>query len=721
MDLPIELEKMSLGVVEGAVISYLEDNVPVASGETRVKPPIIVQKYQTLNTQLFSDIALDIHFEFSNEATIWTRVQSFALAAGVEQIVQNRVFGKWFRMVVEETILVPGTVYRTTTYGSFAHNIDPVIPPVIDTTTLVATTSNVQITEAPADQWNVNVGMKDGNQTVILNNLPSVASVGVGAVAVGHGAASLSPGQEDGSVAIGYYAGEDNQKTNAVAVGREAGRIMQQSGSVAVGYLAGRDTQEVGAVAVGQGAGNDAQGAYSVAIGFEAGNSDQDISSVAIGVSAGNATQSTFCVAVGANAGQTSQQTNCVAIGYQAGQTNQSVDSVAVGSGAGKTSQGFNSVAVGNNAGTSLQNNYCVAVGEGAGELSQGANSVALGNLAGYDSQLQYAVAIGNLAGNTNQSSYSVAIGAEAAFTTQSGGCVAVGHKAGYQNQSADSVAVGLGAGREYQGAQCVAIGFEAAKGIDAISFQGAGSICLGYRAGTDGAGVGVAVPAKAVCIGENCIAPTTVGRLAFGNAMEALTTASSVTPLPVSSLLNLNWNGTSYRLPILAATATNIVATALTIPIGMIHQTASVDSPFAISLAVGGTWYAIDPVDTLKTNASTVGAVNFFSNPVTGRLTYDGTETQYFVIHMTISCASDTVGDDFHIRLTKNGSDISGGRLRINFTSTGATENFNFNISCSEFFAQNDYLQAQMRHTTGGATIQISAFRLMMVGSIGK
>lgn len=155
------------------------------------------------------------------------------------------------------------------------------------------------------------------------------------------------------------------------------------SGSIHLGTNAGQTNQSGETVAIGTYAGNNNQREYSVAIGSQAGQTSQGAQSVAIGYIAGNNGQQDFSVAVGLQAGQTSQGTQSVAIGTYAGQTNQSTHSVAIGYAAGNTSQ----------------SNDSVAIGSQAGQLNQGNASVAIGGLAGYNYTAAYNTMIGHQAG----------------------------------------------------------------------------------------------------------------------------------------------------------------------------------------------------------------------------------------------------------------------------------------------------------------------------------
>jgi hypothetical protein len=86
-------------------------------------------------------------------------------------------------------------------------------------------------------------------------------------------------------------------------------------------------------VAIGYGAGNINQRISAVAIGYLAGQNTQGTSAVAIGSNAGQQNQGAQGVAIGTNAGKYSQGQNSVAIGFQAGQTNQASNSIVLNAG----------------------------------------------------------------------------------------------------------------------------------------------------------------------------------------------------------------------------------------------------------------------------------------------------------------------------------------------------------------------------------------------------
>ncbi len=185
-----------------------------------------------------------------------------------------------------------------------------------------------------------------------------------------------------------------------------------------------------------------AQGTEAIAIGKEAGRTGQGNYGIAIGPSAGNSTQGQQAIAIGKATGGTSQGADAIAVGNLAGGINQGSDAVAIGKEAGASDQSTYTVAVGASAGNDAQGTSAIAVGSGAGTQSQGQSSVAVGNLAGHISQPANAVAVGRRAQYTGGSEYAVAIGLNAGYEGQGESAVAIGHDAGQTNQAANSIVI---------------------------------------------------------------------------------------------------------------------------------------------------------------------------------------------------------------------------------------------------------------------------------------
>jgi len=163
---------------------------------------------------------------------------------------------------------------------------------------------------------------QDGN-SVSLGYFAGETNQSYDSFALGYGAGNLNQGNN--CVALGALSGSNNQKNNCVAIGAIAGDVNQgltdgvnEGFSVAIGFQAGTDNQKTHAVAIGYDAGSTSQGAYSVALGDVAGATNLGGNSIAIGVnSSGTGINS---IAIG-NAASTSTFTTSVAIGKDATST----------------------------------------------------------------------------------------------------------------------------------------------------------------------------------------------------------------------------------------------------------------------------------------------------------------------------------------------------------------------------------------------------------------
>jgi len=108
-------------------------------------------------------------------------------------------------------------------------------------------------------------------------NLPQGFLPGQGVVYNGTGWELMSD-----RVKIANYAGESNQGSFSIAIGRESGRSNQGSVATAIGFLAGNDSQSGNAIAIGSHAGETSQGVNAVAIGTNAGTLYQHQNSIVI-------------------------------------------------------------------------------------------------------------------------------------------------------------------------------------------------------------------------------------------------------------------------------------------------------------------------------------------------------------------------------------------------------------------------------------------------------
>lgn len=233
--------------------------------------------------------------------------------------------------------------------------------------------------------------------TILLGRTETVPSTVLGGVAIGE-KANTGPY----CVSIGFYAGNTRPagtSGSSIAIGPYAGQYRQSSEAISIGNYAGAGNTTAGTE----------QGVRAIALGYSAGGSTQGTKAIAIGTSSGWVSQGISAVAIGENAGLYSQGQAAVAIGLNAGK----------GTGTAGTGQGLNAVAIGSNAGTQTQGTGAVAIGIGSGQTNQGSQSIAIGYYCGQNSQLANSIAIGTSAGRYNQGMHSIAIGRQAGETSQ--------------------------------------------------------------------------------------------------------------------------------------------------------------------------------------------------------------------------------------------------------------------------------------------------------------
>ena len=151
--------------------------------------------------------------------------------------------------------------------------------------------------------------------------------------AVSIGALSGANNHNTACVAVGYEASFSNAGDNCVAIGRRA-NFQGNASSFASNVCIGTKSQEYFAadntIAVGYEAGNLQQKSFASSIGYQAGYNFQGQNSVAVGVQAGYYNQDNSSVAIGFQAGMTAQGSNCIAIGYRAGDISQHPNTVII-------------------------------------------------------------------------------------------------------------------------------------------------------------------------------------------------------------------------------------------------------------------------------------------------------------------------------------------------------------------------------------------------------
>ncbi len=318
--------------------------------------------------------------------------------------------------------------------------------------------------------------------------LPYDSTTSQGYYAIGIGYNTGLNGQQENAVAIGRNAGRIDQSGNAIAIGLSAGCNTQGSNAIAIGLNAGYIDQSGNAISLGQEAGRFSQNVNAIAIGQQAGFSNQSQNTIAIGQSAGNTRQNINAIAIGQSAGWTDQSGNAIAIGNKAAFSSQSLNAIAIGQEAGRTRQNINAIAIGQNAGTNDQSGNAIAIGQSAGNERQNVNAIAIGQQAGLTDQSGNAIAIGQSAGYIRQNVNAIAIGQTAGFIEQSGNAIAIGKDAAVMNQGSNSIAIGQAAGYNSQGSNAIALGTNAGK-----SSQSSNSIILnatGLELNTDTSGL---------------------------------------------------------------------------------------------------------------------------------------------------------------------------------------------------------------------------------------
>ena len=85
------------------------------------------------------------------------------------------------------------------------------------------------------------------------------------------------------------------------------------------------------------------------------------------------------------------------------------------------------------------------------------------------------------------------------------------------------------------------------------------------------------------------------------------------------------------------------------------------------------------------------------------GRLTYTGTESQHFIIHVNVTIEGDEVAQLIQIRLAKGGSTIAGTNMQEDYTAVDTDDSMGF--SWIEEMATNEYLEVFGTSDTNGDT----------------
>ncbi len=573
------------------------------------------------------------------------------------------------------------------------------------------------------------------------------------------------------SVALGNAAGRYNQKTGCVAIGSQAangvfGTSYQNNGGIAIGNSSALYGQGQNAISIGVGSasgssdGSNLQKDSAIAIGNSTAQINQGIQSIALGYKSAQYNQSDYSISIGSESAQYTQQANSVSIGYLAGKYNQSNCSVAIGCNAaegltgpsGATGgQGAESVSVGRYAGQISQATQAVAVGFGAGQTNQSTQAVALGWLAGNINQNSNSIAIGRVAGGDNQKQNSIAIGAQAAQIVQQPNSIAIGPLCGYDNQQTDSIAIGSQCAWNNQKAGSISIGGACNRGIienvgTPVGYQDVNSVAIGakccpYGQGTRSIALGAFAlfgntgatgnqGTDAICIGYNscsvngqpnysiafgsgCATPGNTGRLAFGNNMEPITSISSSSIQGATGLINLEWNGTQYRIPAFPSTTTDIKTAMMHMAIGELYYSNATGTTTSGINTAGGVSISGTPAVTLETSSHMGNP--YFDEPLNGQLRYKGTETHYFHCAFSLSCSVANNNQALSFFLKKNGAVQS--KSIYYFTSATGGNNFTVAGHAVITLSTNDYIELWAENTTAANEMTVRNVNLLAMG----
>lgn len=228
-------------------------------------------------------------------------------------------------------------------------------------------------------------------------------------LAIGLGAGLVSQGEY--AIAIGYQAGTLLQSSQSIVINASGTEVnaptyglyvapIRADGTITnVNLLYNTGTKEIvcgngvntwgGYIGIGTNAGAVNQGAYSIAIGLEAGTANQHSNSIILNATGGGlentSNEGLFVAPIREDTTvhpNLLYNTETKEIVYAYG-VNTWQDYIGIGSNAGLFSQGINAIAIGSQAGSSNQGTYSVAIGAQAGTSSLGAYSIAIGAYAG--------------------------------------------------------------------------------------------------------------------------------------------------------------------------------------------------------------------------------------------------------------------------------------------------------------------------------------------------
>jgi len=160
---------------------------------------------------------------------------------------------------------------------------------------------------------------------------------------------------------------------------------------------------------------------FPVALGFGAGNLNQKSYAIAIGLNSGGENQGIESTCCGNNSGAFDAGDQSVCIGDRAGETTCGQSSVSVGSKSGKLNMGDSSIAIGLRSQEENSGQNSIGIGVEASRFSSGEGSIGIGDNANHNLSGIHSIAIGDHSGGESTAPYSICIGENAGRNTISG------------------------------------------------------------------------------------------------------------------------------------------------------------------------------------------------------------------------------------------------------------------------------------------------------------
>lgn len=233
-----------------------------------------------------------------------------------------------------------------------------------------------------------------------------------------------------------------------------------------------------------------------------------------------------------------------------------------------------------------------------------------------------------------------------------------------------------------------------------ANSASGEYSVLVGY---------GATGPDYSVGFGAFCN-PGATGRVAFNN-VESVVGVTGDSMQHISALIPVQWNNTLYRVPVLSSTGTDLHVHMAKMAIGELwYQNASGTATSGINTA-GGIHLA--PTMTLVTTSNLM-SIDYFDEPVNGRLRYVGTETQTFHMAFSLSASCGSANQALSFWIKKDG--VTESKSIYYFTSITGGNNFTIASHVVLQLATNSYVEIWSENSTASNEITVKNLNLLMM-----